>query len=40
MSKRLYVLIYVHLASRRVLLANGTSELNAAWVTHQARNLC
>jgi putative transposase len=37
--KRLYVLIYVHLASRRVLLANCTSEPNAAWVTQQARNL-
>jgi putative transposase len=38
--KRLYVLIYVHLASRRVLLGNCTSEPNAAWVTQQARNLC
>ncbi len=37
--KRLYVLIYVHLASRRVLLASCTSEPNAAWVTQQARNL-
>jgi putative transposase len=37
--KRLYVLICVHLASRRVLLATCTSEPNAAWVTQQARNL-
>jgi putative transposase len=37
--KRLYVLIYVHLASRRVLLASCTAEPNAAWVTQQARNL-
>jgi len=37
--KRLYVLIYAHLASRRVLLASCTSEPNAAWVTQQARNL-
>jgi putative transposase len=37
--KRLYVLIYVHLASRRVLLASCTSAPNAAWVTQQARNL-
>jgi putative transposase len=37
--KRLYVLIYVHLASRRVLLASCTSEPNAGWVTQQARNL-
>lgn len=37
--KRLYVLIYVHLASRRVLLASCTSQPNAAWVTQQARNL-
>jgi putative transposase len=38
--KRLYVLIYVHLASRRVLMASCTSKPNAAWVTQQARNLC
>ena len=37
--KRLYVLIYVHLASRRVLLASCTSEPNTTWVTQQARNL-
>jgi putative transposase len=37
--KRLSVLIYVHLASRRVLLASCTSEPNAAWVTQQARNV-
>ena len=37
--KRLYVLIYVHLASRRVLLARCTSEPDAAWVTQQACNL-
>jgi hypothetical protein len=36
---RLYVLLYVHLASRRVLFASCTSEPNAAWVTQQARNL-
>lgn len=37
--KQLYVLIHVHLASRRVLLASCTSEPNAAWITQQARNL-
>jgi hypothetical protein len=37
--RRLYVLVYVHLASRRVLLASCTSEPNDAWVTQQARNL-
>ncbi len=37
--KRLYVLVCVHLASRRVLLATSTSEPNAAWVTQQARHL-
>lgn len=37
--KRLYVLIYLHLATRRVLLASCTSEPNEAWVTQQARNL-
>ena len=38
--KRLYVLIYVHLATRRVLLASCTAEPNQDWVTQQARNLC
>ncbi len=37
--RRLYVLIYVHLASRRVLLASSTSKPNAAWITPQAHNL-
>jgi putative transposase len=37
--RRLYVVIYVHLASRRVSLASSTSEPNASWITEQARNL-
>ena len=37
--KRLHVLIHVHLATRRILLASCTAEPNAAWVTQQARNL-
>ena len=37
--KRLYILTYVHLASRRVLMASCTSASNAAWVSQQARNL-
>lgn len=37
--KRLYVLIYMHLATRRILGASCTSEPNATWVTQQARNL-
>ena len=37
--KRLYVLIFVHLATRRLVLASCTAEPNAAWVTQQARNL-
>ena len=37
--KRLYVLIYVHLATRRVLAASCTARPNEAWVTQQARNL-
>jgi len=37
--KGLSVLIYVHLVSRRVLLASCTLEPNAAWVTQQARNV-
>lgn len=37
--RRLYVLIYVHLATRRVMLASCTPEPHAAWVAQQARNL-
>ena len=37
--KRLHVLIYVHLASRRVLAATRTHQPNESWVTQQARNL-
>jgi hypothetical protein len=37
--KRLYVLIYVHLATRRVLAASCTSQPTEAWVTQQACNL-
>ena len=37
--KRLYVLFFVHLATRRVLAATSTSEPNSTWVTQQARNL-
>jgi putative transposase len=37
--KRLYVLMFVHVGSRRVLAAACTSEPNSAWVTQQARNL-
>jgi hypothetical protein len=37
--KRLYVLICVHLASRRVVLASCTSKPNVDWVTQQTRNL-
>jgi putative transposase len=37
--KRLYVLMFVHVGTRRVLAAACTAELNSAWVTQQARNL-
>ena len=37
--KRLYVLMFVHLGSRRVLAAACTAEPNGEWVTQQARNL-
>jgi transposase InsO family protein len=37
--KRLYVLIYVHLATRRVIWAACTPAPNEAWVVQQARNL-
>src|SRR5437867_8490369 len=37
--KRLYVLIYMHLATRRVLLAACTANPNETWMAQQARNL-
>ena len=37
--KRLYVLFFMHLGTRRVLAAASTTEPNSAWVTQQARNL-
>ena len=37
--KRLYVLIYMHLATRRILLASCTANPNEVWVAQQARNL-
>ena len=38
--KRLYVLLYMELASRRVLWFAVTDRPNADWVSQQARNLC
>jgi transposase InsO family protein len=37
--KRLYVLFFIHLASRRILWAASTRAPDTAWVTQQARNL-
>jgi transposase InsO family protein len=37
--RRLYVLVFVHLGTRRVLALACTSEPNREWVTQQARNL-
>jgi putative transposase len=37
--KRLYVLVFVHLSTRRVLAAACTDEPTGDWVTQQARNL-
>jgi len=33
--KRLYVLFFVHLATRRVVAAACTAEPNSAWVTQR-----
>jgi hypothetical protein len=37
--KRLHILLYVHLATRRVLAASCSATPNEAWVTQQAKNL-
>jgi putative transposase len=37
--KRLYVLFFIELSSRRVHVAGMTSRPDSAWVTQQARNL-
>jgi transposase InsO family protein len=37
--RRLYVLVFIELGSRRIHLAGVTARPNGAWVTQQARNL-
>jgi hypothetical protein len=36
--KRIYVLVFIELATRRVHLAGCTSNPDGSWVTQQARN--
>jgi len=36
--KRIYVLVFIELATRRVHLAGCTTNPDGAWVTQQARN--
>jgi len=36
--KTLYVLFFIHLSTRRVVLAGVTANPDSAWVTQQARN--
>ena len=38
--KRLYVLLYMELATRRVIWFAVTERPDALWVSQQARNLC
>lgn len=38
--KRLYVLLYMELATRRVIWFAATDRPDASWVSQQARNLC
>jgi putative transposase len=37
--KTLFVLLFIHLSSRRVVLAGVTANPDSAWVTQQARNV-
>jgi putative transposase len=37
--KTLHVLCFIHLSSRRVVLAGVTANPDSAWVTQQARNV-
>ena len=37
--KRLYVLMFIHVGTRRILAVSCTAQPDTAWVTQQARNL-
>ncbi len=36
----MYLLVFIHIESRRIWVSKATAHPNAAWVAQQARNMC